>query len=320
MDVLGDIRAPDEATLDLYCNRVASAVGRLSVRVFGMEEQDGIALAHHLGRALQLTNILRDLDEDAAFGRLYLPAEALRDAGITASDPATVLASPALGQVCARVVERAREHFAQADKIMARSARRTVRAPRIMAEAYRLILDRLVARGWSHPRRRNPPAALAAGVDHSCVTPSSDAAHGPRRRCRTCRACRRGAPCGARGTVWSLHEAAGQAGGRCRSYHDPVLDMVIDNGNHLLLSANHAALSYLETIGAQGRLAGPPAAEFAFMDLASGERWTVRINAGRLPWWIFDRSRRVPGTTRARLSCVRAPAVRLGDKERSAKR
>ena len=152
MDVLGDIRAPDETTLDLYCNRVASAVGRLSVRVFGMREQEGIALAHHLGRALQLTNILRDLDEDAAFGRLYLPAEMLREAGIAATDPATVLASPALGRVCARLVDRAREHFAQADKIMARSARRAVRAPRIMAEAYRLILDSLVARGWLHPR------------------------------------------------------------------------------------------------------------------------------------------------------------------------
>ena len=76
-----------------------------------MEEQDGIALAHHLGRALQLTNILRDLDEDAAIGRLYLPAEALREAGIAATDPAAVLASPALGQVCARVVERARGAF-----------------------------------------------------------------------------------------------------------------------------------------------------------------------------------------------------------------
>jgi presqualene diphosphate synthase len=153
MDVIGDIRAPDDATLDTYCNRVASAVGRLSVRVFGMEEQEGIALAHHLGRALQLTNILRDLDEDAVFGRLYLPAEALREAGITTTDPAAVLANPALGKVCARVVERAREHFAQADKIMARSRRRCVRAPRIMGEAYRLILDGLVARGWSHPRR-----------------------------------------------------------------------------------------------------------------------------------------------------------------------
>jgi len=99
-----------------------------------------------------------------------------------------------------------------------------------------------------------------------------------------------------RGARVVVHEAAGQAGGRCRSYHDPVLDMVIDNGNHLLLSGNHAALSYLEAIGAQGKLAGPPIAEFAFMDIASGERWTVRINAGRVPWWIFDRNRRVPGT------------------------
>jgi squalene synthase HpnD len=153
MDVIEDIRAPDEATLDLYCNRVASAVGRLSVRVFGMGEQDGIALAHHLGRALQLTNILRDLDEDAALGRLYLPAQALRAAGITTTDPVVVLASPVVGNVCASIVEGARAHFAQADKIMARNPRRCVRAPRIMSEAYRLILDSLVARGWSPPRR-----------------------------------------------------------------------------------------------------------------------------------------------------------------------
>jgi presqualene diphosphate synthase len=153
MDVIADIRAPDDVTLEAYCDRVASAVGRLSVRVFGMEERDGIALAHHLGRALQLTNILRDLDEDAGFGRLYLPAEALRAAGIGATDPATVLASPALGQVCARMVERVQGHFAESDKIMARSPRRCVRAPRIMGEAYRLILDNLVLRGWSAPRR-----------------------------------------------------------------------------------------------------------------------------------------------------------------------
>jgi presqualene diphosphate synthase len=153
MDVVGDIRAPDDAALELYCDRVASAVGRLSVRVFGMEERDGIALAHHLGRALQLTNILRDLDEDAAFGRLYLPAEALREAGIAATDPPAVLAHPGLGKACARIVERARGHFTEADAIMARNPRRTVRAPRIMAEAYRLILGSLVARGWSHPRR-----------------------------------------------------------------------------------------------------------------------------------------------------------------------
>jgi len=163
MDVIADIRAPDNAMLDTYCNRVASAVGRLSVRVFGMEEASGIALAHHLGRALQLTNILRDLDEDAAFGRLYLPAEALRDAGITATEPAAVLSSPALSKVCAHIVERARAYFAEADKIMAQSPRRAVRAPRIMAEAYRLILASLTERGWSHPRHpiRIPRTRLA---------------------------------------------------------------------------------------------------------------------------------------------------------------
>ncbi len=68
--------------LDLYCDRVASAVGRLSVRIFGMDETNGLALSHHLGRALQMTNILRDIDEDAAMGRLYLPREALAEAGI----------------------------------------------------------------------------------------------------------------------------------------------------------------------------------------------------------------------------------------------
>ncbi len=154
MDVLADIRAPDAATLKLYCDRVACAVGRLSVRVFGMERASGLALADHLGRALQLTNILRDLDEDAAIGRLYLPREALRDCGIIATDPATVLANPMLGEACGVLVRQAEAHFRQANAIMAQSPRRVVRAPRIMGEAYGLILDRLVARGFAPPRPR----------------------------------------------------------------------------------------------------------------------------------------------------------------------
>ena len=122
MDVVADIRAPDDATLDTYCDRVASAVGRLSVRVFGMEEGDGIALAHHLGRALQLTNILRDLDEDAALGRLYLPREALLRRRHHRHRPGhAVLPSPALAAACEQVVGSARRHFAEADVIMARS-------------------------------------------------------------------------------------------------------------------------------------------------------------------------------------------------------
>jgi len=152
MDIPQDIRAPDLATLDLYCDRVASAVGRLSVRVFGLPENDGILLAHHLGRALQLTNILRDIDEDAGIGRLYLPREGLLHAGITSNDPIKVAAEKALPKVCAPLVERARNHFGQADEIMKRNSRRQVRAPRIMSKYYREILELLVARGFALPR------------------------------------------------------------------------------------------------------------------------------------------------------------------------
>lgn len=152
MDVPQDIRAPDLATLDLYCDRVASAVGRLSVRVFGLPEEDGIQLAYHLGRALQLTNILRDIDEDAGLGRLYLPREWLWHAGITNNDPARVTADRALPKVCAPLAERAKMHFQKSDEIMKRNSRRAVRAPRIMSKYYRAILDLLIARGFAAPR------------------------------------------------------------------------------------------------------------------------------------------------------------------------
>jgi phytoene synthase len=152
MDVPADIRAPDDKTLDLYCDRVASAVGRLSVKVFGLPDEDGILLAYHLGRALQLTNILRDIDEDALIGRLYLPREMLYHAGITSSDPQAVILNPALPKVCAPLVARARAHFEKADAVMAGNRRRLVRAPRIMSKYYRKILELLVARGFALPR------------------------------------------------------------------------------------------------------------------------------------------------------------------------
>jgi phytoene synthase len=152
MDVVAPIRAPDWATLDLYCDRVASAVGRLCVRVFKMEDAQGVALAHHLGRALQLTNILRDIDEDAGVGRLYLPQEALRAAGITSSEPLEAIANPAIDRACAPVVARAKNHFVESDAILAQNPRRVVRTPRVMSAAYRSILERLVERGFVPPR------------------------------------------------------------------------------------------------------------------------------------------------------------------------
>lgn len=99
-----------------------------------------------------------------------------------------------------------------------------------------------------------------------------------------------------RGGKVTLHESAGHAGGRCRSFDDAALGCRIDNGNHLLLSGNRAALEYLALIGAEDGLAGPGKAAYPFLDLRTGERWTVEMGAGRVPWWIFSRARRVPGS------------------------
>ena len=115
-----------------------------------------------------------------------------------------------------------------------------------------------------------------------------------------------------------LHEATDHAGGRCRSYFDATLSMTIDNGNHLLLSGNRETLAYLESIGSQDRLKGPGEAAFDFADLANDARWRLRLNDGRLPWWIFAAARRVPGSRPAdylaALRLLRAPEdARIGD-------
>ena len=154
MDVIEDIRAPDWAKLDRYCDCVASAVGRLCVNVFGLARAEGVELAHHLGRALQLTNILRDVDEDAALGRLYLPMEALRDAGIDSNDPDSVLADPRLPAAATAVLECARRHFREADAAMQRCQHRLVRTPRLMEQAFLVLLRKLTLRGWAPPRAK----------------------------------------------------------------------------------------------------------------------------------------------------------------------
>jgi squalene-associated FAD-dependent desaturase len=93
-----------------------------------------------------------------------------------------------------------------------------------------------------------------------------------------------------------VYEAAKMAGGRCRSYFDPALDLTIDNGNHLVLSGNRTTLEFLDRIGSRHALNGPPTAAFPFADLTTGERWLLRPNDGPWPWWICDGRRRVPGT------------------------
>lgn len=149
MDAETVIVAPDLATLDLYCDRVAAAVGRLSVRAFGDSSLAADRVAHSLGRALQLTNILRDLHEDAARGRLYLPREWLDEAGVPHSLP-QALAHPGLPSVCARVAQAAHAHFRDAATAMRDCDQRAMRPARLMGATYAAILTRVERRGWRH--------------------------------------------------------------------------------------------------------------------------------------------------------------------------
>ena len=154
MDLDQDIRAPSLAELELYCDRVAGAVGRLSVKVFGMQDAPGKALALPLGRALQLTNILRDLDEDAGIGRLYLPREALVEAGINSDEPYTVINDPRVDAACKTVSRLAHDYYRQADAVMARRPAGKLAAPRLMSAVYGAILAKMEAAGWAPPRER----------------------------------------------------------------------------------------------------------------------------------------------------------------------
>ena len=151
---------------------------------------------------------------------------------------------------CRCVAERAREHFVEANEIMARCRRRVVRAPRIMGEVYRQMLDDMVARGWSPPRRRiHVNKAYLFGS--RCGMRSSDGT------VHIIGAGMAGLAAAVRlagaGRAVAVHEATQHAGGRCRSYYDHATGMLIDNGTHLLLSGNHAALAYVETVGSARR-------------------------------------------------------------------
>ena len=168
--------------------------------------------------------------------------------------------------------------------------RASVRAPRLMAAVYEAILERLEARGFAPPRARpcacrsRPPARrspvwiflMTRPVVHVIGAGLAGLAAAVRLA---------QAPCDI-----VVHEAARQAGGRCRSFFDETMNVTIDNGNHLLLSGNNSALAYLEAIGARQELRGPARCEIAFADMASGERWTLRPNEGRLPWWAALRA------------------------------
>jgi presqualene diphosphate synthase len=148
------IVTPDLATLDEYCDRVASAVGRISVRIFGDSGPNAMNVAHHLGRALQLTNILRDLSEDAARKRLYLPRELLEKHGITSRDPNEVITLPQLSAVCRDLATMTRKHYAEADSFMKKCPAFAMRPARIMRNYYGALFNRLLEEDWRNPTKR----------------------------------------------------------------------------------------------------------------------------------------------------------------------
>jgi presqualene diphosphate synthase len=160
MDAAAAIRAPSMALLELYCRRVAVATGRLSVVIFGEPGNCGRVVADHLGRALQLTNILRDIDEDAAFGRLYLPYELLEAHGIAEREPASVVAHPALHPACLDLAHEAARSFAAADAALKGCDRRAMRPAVVMRQVYGQLLDGLLARGWIDRARDPAPGRM----------------------------------------------------------------------------------------------------------------------------------------------------------------
>jgi squalene synthase HpnD len=159
MDARRDIRAPSFAELDRYCERVAVAVGRISVRIFGEASPAGERVAAELGRALQLTNILRDLAEDAQRHRLYLPRELLHAHGIFATMPSWVLAQPALPDVCRDLAMLAEQHYAAAAEAIAAGPRWTMRPAAVLLGINRAVLHELFARGW---RQLDEPIRMPA--------------------------------------------------------------------------------------------------------------------------------------------------------------
>jgi squalene synthase HpnD len=157
-DAAEALQLADAGELVLYCDRVACAVGRLSNKVFGLESEAGNRLAKALGEALQITNILRDVAEDAARGRVYLPADLLNRHGIQNVAPAELIRHPGIEAACLELAETTATRYREASEILSGCDRKTVRPARIMMHVYRAIFKKLRQRGW---RRLDEPVSIS---------------------------------------------------------------------------------------------------------------------------------------------------------------
>jgi phytoene synthase len=146
MDSADRVRLATDYDLNLYGRRVAGSVGALSIRIFGAPSAHDFAVG--LGRTLQLVNILRDVDEDAACERVYVPLSRLAQLGVQDAPAAALVADPRFARVCANLAEEAQSGFAAADMALRHLDRRALKPAILMMENYRRVLDRLQARGW----------------------------------------------------------------------------------------------------------------------------------------------------------------------------
>jgi phytoene synthase len=151
-DSTASLRLSDEADLSTYCRRVAGSVGAMAVRIFGAPEAEGFGLA--LGRTFQLVNIVRDVDEDAAIDRVYVPASLLARHGVEGGDAAALVAHPGFARCCAELAAQAAEGFARAEQELREHDPKAMKPARIMMWGYRRLLDRMIARGFAPPRTR----------------------------------------------------------------------------------------------------------------------------------------------------------------------
>ena len=282
-----------------YCRKVAGAVGMLSIHAFGVPRDPGYQIAETLGNAVQLTNILRDVKEDAAMETPVCPAGHGR---------ATRCGGKLFGlglqptRLCrgVRGVGGTRSGRLRQDRPAAGPARMASDAPHRVDDGGLPGNAPAPGRTGLDAHRQSGPADAGAKVVARPALRASLTGLLSVARAHVIGAGLAGLATAVSlarvGQAVTLYEASGQAGGRCRSYFDAKLDCAIDNGNHLLLTGNQATMRYLADIGADDELVGPPSACFPFLDLGTGAQWRLRPNAGRLPWWILDARRRVPGT------------------------
>ena len=304
-------RAPDLATLDLYCDRVAAAVGRLSVRAFGDASAAG-------GRGRLLAGPGAAAHQHPARpggGCRARPALSAAASGWTTAGCRTSRRRRSPRPACRRCASACWPRRGAASRLahaaMAECDRRAMRPARLMGATYGALLDRLEARGWHGGRRR-----CGCRPGRSCGSPraSCDEARACHRRWHGGAGRRPGADGCRAGRSHCLRGGARPPAGAAGRTTTRSSDCRIDNGNHLWLSGNQAIAGFLRRVGAEAD-AGRPGrtAMFPFHDLATGRRWTVRPNAGRLPWWVLAPGRRVPGARlREYAGLLRAVARRAG--------